>query len=171
MPQHIRCPPTNPSCSCENNIAGLLRYQGKLAEAEPHQRRALQISEIVSGDSSKTATYLGNLAQLLQTQARHAEAEPLLVRALKITSSRTSKALLKKAKNGKKGNSAAVDDPESATLLNSLASLYVDMGRPNDALPLYQRALAVVQTTLSPQDPEVAVYLANLAGGWLLALV
>jgi hypothetical protein len=57
------------TASCENNIAGLLRYQGKLAEAEPHQRRALEISEVVSGDSSKTATYLGNLAQLLQTQA------------------------------------------------------------------------------------------------------
>ena len=39
----------------------------------------------------------------------------------------------------------SVDDMDTAALLNSLASLYMDMDRPMDALPLYQRALAAVQ--------------------------
>ena len=42
--------------SCHNNIAGLLRNQGKLAQAEPHQRQALKISEEIAGNSGKTAT-------------------------------------------------------------------------------------------------------------------
>lgn len=39
----------------------------------------------------------------------------------------------------------SIDDMDTAALLNSLASLYMDMDRPTDALPLYQRALAAVQ--------------------------
>lgn len=53
---------------------------------------------------------------------------------------------------------------DSAALLNSLASLYMDMDRPREALPLYKRALVAVEACLSPQDPEIAIYLANLAG-------
>jgi hypothetical protein len=42
-------------------------------------------------------------------------------------------------------NGVEVDSPDMAKHLNALASLYVDMGRPADALPLYQRALAAAE--------------------------
>lgn len=72
------------TASCENNIAGMLRYQGEFEKAEPYQKRALEISERVSGNSIRTAMYLGNLAQLVQSLGRHEEAEKLLLRALAI---------------------------------------------------------------------------------------
>jgi hypothetical protein len=43
-----------------------------------------------------------------------------------------------------------VDDLDTAAILNTLASLYMDMDRPLDALPLYQRALSSVQVTSQP---------------------
>lgn len=64
----------------------------------------------------------------------------------------------------KRGHKGAAEDMDSAALLNSLASLYMDMDRPREALPLYKRALVAVEACLSPQDPEIAIYLANLAG-------
>lgn len=133
------------TASSFNNMAGLLRYQGKFSRAEPHQRRAVEISEAITGSSARTRIYLGNLGQLLQNLGRLSEAETFLLRALSIPQ-------------------AVAGDLSTPHLLNSLASLYMDLGRPADALPLYKKALDAVSLVLSPADPEVAVYMANLAG-------
>jgi tetratricopeptide (TPR) repeat protein len=133
------------TASSYNNMAGLLRYTGKFSRAEPHQRRAVEISEAVSGNGARTRIYLGNLGQLLQNLGRLTEAETYLLRALSIPQ-------------------ANAGDLSTPHLLNSLASLYMDLGKPSEALPLYKKALESVSRVLSPTDPEIAVYMANLAG-------
>ncbi|GAX79019.1 hypothetical protein CEUSTIGMA_g6459.t1 [Chlamydomonas eustigma] len=147
--------------SFHNNIAGLLKNQGKLIEAEKHQRIALEMNEALTGDSAKTANYLGNLAEVLQAMGKLSEAEPLLVRAMTMSLAHQEK---REGGGMKIVNGVEVDSPDMAKHLNALASLYVDMGRPSDALPLYRRALAAAEASLPPQDPELSIFMANLAG-------
>jgi tetratricopeptide (TPR) repeat protein len=43
--------------------------------------------------------------------------------------------------------------PSTATSLNNIAELYRMMGKYGEALPLYQRALAICETALGPLHP------------------
>ena len=66
-----------------NNLAGLFQDQGRLAEAEPLFKRALEARERVLGkEHPETLLGVNNLAALFQAQGRLAEAEPLYKRAL-----------------------------------------------------------------------------------------
>lgn len=59
-----------------------LAAQGRIAEAEPFARRALEIGEQEFGpDHRHTATLLGRLARLYRKLDRAGAAEPLLKRA------------------------------------------------------------------------------------------
>ena len=61
-----------------NNLALLLKTQGKLGEAEPLYREALDGRRRTLGDSHpSTLTSINNLAGLLQAQGKLGEAEPL----------------------------------------------------------------------------------------------
>jgi hypothetical protein len=44
----------------------------------------------------------------------------------------------------------------SAPSLKNLAELYRDEGKYNEANVLYQRSLAIAETTLAPKRPEIA---------------
>jgi tetratricopeptide (TPR) repeat protein len=55
------------------------------------------------------------------------------------------------------------EDPRLATSLNNLAELYRAQGKLQEALPLYQRALAIWEKALGPNHPDVAQSLNNLA--------
>ena len=50
-----------------------------------------------------------------------------------------------------------------ASSLNNLAGLYADQGRYAEAIPLYERALAIKEKVLGPEHPDVALSLNNLA--------
>jgi len=66
-----------------NNLGSLLQATGRLAEAEPLYRRALEGTERVLGpDHPNTLTFLENLGYLLEPTGRVAETEPLYRRAL-----------------------------------------------------------------------------------------
>ena len=66
-----------------NNLAVLLKSQGKFTEAEPLHRRALEGYEATLGPKHPdTFTSLNNLAGLLESQGKFTEAEPLYRRAL-----------------------------------------------------------------------------------------
>ncbi|GAX72566.1 hypothetical protein CEUSTIGMA_g22.t1 [Chlamydomonas eustigma] len=137
--------------SCHNNMAGLYLNQGKLENAEPHQRTAVKISEEIDPLNSKTVIFISNLAQVTLGQGDFAEAEALLRKALNLCLQLKTKAGITK------------DDMELASLLNSLASVYVQTKRPSRALPLYERALKAAQANLEPQDPELSLYMGNMA--------
>jgi len=55
------------------------------------------------------------------------------------------------------------DSYETATRAHQLAKLLATAGRVDEAVALYQRAIAVKQQVLGPTDPEVATTLHNLA--------
>ncbi len=78
-------------------------------------------------------------------QADYAEAEKLLLAALK------------------EAEKFGDQDPRLATSLNNLAVLYRTQGKYEQAEPLSQRALAIVEKALGPDHPDVATSLNNLA--------
>jgi tetratricopeptide (TPR) repeat protein len=50
-----------------------------------------------------------------------------------------------------------------ATSLNNLASLLQDLGKYEEAEPLYRRALVIREKSFGPDHPEVRASLNNLA--------
>ena len=68
-----------------NNLAHLLKAQGKLGEAEPLYRRSLSILEQTLGPNHPdVAQSLNNLALLFQAQGKLGEAAPLYRRSIQI---------------------------------------------------------------------------------------
>ena len=130
-----------------NNLAMLLRAEGKLSDAEPLLRRALDIDENILGpqDPNVAAASL-NLAGLLQDQGEFDDAEALYRRALAID---------EKARGP--------DHPDVARDLSNLAALLLDKGDLTQAEPLFRRALAIDEKALGSEDPSVAKRLNNLA--------
>ncbi len=61
-----------------NNLAALYHAQGKYAQAEPLQRRALAILEKTQGpEHPNVASSLNNLAELYREQGKYEQAKPL----------------------------------------------------------------------------------------------
>ena len=128
-----------------NELALLLKSQGKYEESEPLYKKSLEIRE--TKNHPDVAESLNNLAGLYYSQGKYAEAEPLYQRSLGIV----EKALGK-------------DHPDVAKPLNNLAELYRAQGKYAEAEPLYQRSLGIRETKLGKDHPEVAASLNNLAG-------
>ena len=78
-------------------------------------------------------------------QADYAQAEKLLLAALQ------------------EAEKFGEQDPRLATSLNNLAVLYRAQGKYEQAEPLHQRALAIIEKALGPDHPDVANSLNNLA--------
>lgn len=55
------------------------------------------------------------------------------------------------------------DSLRAAVALNDLGERYVEQGRESEALPLFQRALAIREKRLGPDDPSIADNLEQLA--------
>ena len=73
------------TASSLNNLAVLIRAQGKYLEAEVLYERALEIRELQLGPSDPdTASSLNNLAVLYNTQGKYTKAKQLYQRALAI---------------------------------------------------------------------------------------
>lgn len=60
-----------------------------------------------------------------------------------------------------------VGDPRVATSLISLADVYLAQGKADEAIPLYQRCLALTELTLGPEDPFVAIALDGLGRAYV----
>jgi CHAT domain-containing protein/tetratricopeptide (TPR) repeat protein len=104
----------------------------------------LPVAPVAQG-VDETTPLLQQATKLIE-QDRLSEAEALLEKVL---------AILEKAQGP--------DDPEVASLANSLAVLYDRQGRYADAEPLYKRVLSIKEKTLAPDDTDIAQALNNLA--------
>jgi tetratricopeptide (TPR) repeat protein len=105
-----------------NNIAGLLRNQGKYEDALLLYQRALAIWEkALRPNHPNTATSMNNMAELLRSQVKYEDALPPIKRLWPF---------------GKKA--LGPDHPNTATSLNNMAVLLQSQGKYEDALPLYQ---------------------------------
>jgi len=122
-------------------LAGLYHLMGDHVRFAPLLHEAMTVSEKDPG-SVLILNYLIGLDKMGQ----HANSEALLQRAL---------ALSEKV--------SGPEHPDTAAILNNLASHYQDMGEYGKAEPLLQRALAICGKTLGPEHPDYATSLNNLA--------
>jgi CHAT domain-containing protein/tetratricopeptide (TPR) repeat protein len=130
-----------------NNLAAVLKEQGRYEEAEPLYLRSLAAQETLFGAEGQTvATALTNLAALYREKGEYLRAEPLLRRAL--------------AAQEKTLGPAHAD---VAVTLNQLAILLSDRGDDEGALPLFERALSIYEKTLGPEHSAVATTLSSIA--------
>ncbi|MCT7996488.1 CHAT domain-containing protein, partial [Laspinema olomoucense] len=130
-----------------NNLAGLYRQMGRLSDAEPLFRQAMEIRRVQLGENHPDyATSLNNLAGLYRQMGRLSDAEPLYLQAMEI----------RRVQLGE-------NHPSYATSLNNLASLYNAIGRFRDAEPLYRQAMEIHKVQLGENHPSYATSLNNLA--------
>ena len=131
-----------------NNLASLLRDQGKFAEAEPLARESLAIRrQVHSGEHPEVASSLSNLGLLEVELGRFVEAEAYYRECLAIR----LKALGRR-------------HPDYATAIDNLAGLLEQEGKLSEAEDLFREALAVRQAALGEKHPDYARSLTNLAG-------
>ncbi len=130
-----------------NVLSLMLQNRGKLAEAEPLVRDALEMRRrLFKDDHQNVATSLNNLALLLQKQGKFSDAEPLYREAL---------AMRKRLFKG--------DHQNVANSLNNLAFLLYAQGKLTDAEPLVREALEMRQRLFMGDHFDVALSLNNLA--------
>jgi tetratricopeptide (TPR) repeat protein len=130
------------------NVARMLHFDNRLAEAELFYRRALTLDEATHGpDHSIVAIRLNNLADLLRAADRLAEAEPLYRRAVD--------ALKKFELN------AGHRHPRCESVIENLAALEADMraAAPSAPAARYGGAMGsdpqgLTPTTAAPQGPQ-----------------
>lgn len=80
-------PDTTTEADSRNNLAAALLEQGKLHEAEPHLRRAVELgTRLYGAEHPQVIRMLSNLAQLLADSGQPARAEPILRRTLYLNS-------------------------------------------------------------------------------------
>jgi tetratricopeptide (TPR) repeat protein len=131
-----------------NNLALLLKEQGKYAEAEPLYRQAIEINERTLGkDNPELAIRYRNLALLLKKQGKYAEAEPLYRQAIEIDE-----------KTFGKGHPTVAND------YSNLAGVLQAQGKYAEAETLYRQAIEINEKALGKGHPTVANDYSNLAG-------
>jgi tetratricopeptide (TPR) repeat protein len=125
-----------------SNLGATLRLEGRYPEAYALSLRALEIAK-ASGDKRLLAAVLNGLGLALWNEP--ARAEPVLRRSL---------ALYEQAEGGNPIDIAKIE--------NNLASLYSNEYQHAKALELMTRALPRYEKYLGPEDPTLALALANM---------
>jgi tetratricopeptide (TPR) repeat protein/transcriptional regulator with XRE-family HTH domain len=129
-----------------NELAVLLRIQGRYPEAEAYFQQALLLQEQApEPDQLQMAFSLHGLATLFGAAGRYREAEPLLQRAFQI-----------------RHLMLGAEHSDTMLSLNNLASLYIYQGRYVEAEPLFQRIRQIREQTLEPDIPSARGNLAFL---------
>jgi len=131
----------------ESVDAGNQSYgKGRIAQAEIHFKRALELAEqFKEGDLRLPAT-MNNLAAIYQVQGKYAFAESLYKRSL---------ALYERA-HGRQHQDVALN-------LHNLAVLYSAQRKFAEAEPLFREALAIRESVLGADHPDLVPSLRNLA--------
>jgi tetratricopeptide (TPR) repeat protein len=130
-----------------NNLAIVLRAQGKFAEAEENHRAALALWEASLGPDHPTiAESRNNLATALSDQGKYQEAE---------TEHRAALALWQA--------SLGPNHPKVAEARNNLATALADQDKDAEAETEIRAALTLWEGSLGPDHPYVATARTNLA--------
>jgi tetratricopeptide (TPR) repeat protein len=119
------------------------------AECERLVPQALACASLIEAygfESKEAARLLNAIGYYLDDRARFSDAEPLYEHAL-----------------GIREKVLGPEDPDVATSLSNLATLYFHEGRYAQAEPLFQRALPILEKALGPGHSNVATGLNNLA--------
>jgi tetratricopeptide (TPR) repeat protein len=131
-----------------SNLAVVYRAQGRYREAETMYQNALRMLERThSGESAEAATTLNNLAELYRVCGEPARGEPYALRAVALEE-----------------RLFGAGHPATAEALHTLAAIARDRGRLDEAIALYHRAGAVLESTPGARsNPLLARNLANVA--------
>lgn len=168
---------------------GVLRArQGRMADAEPHLRRALALAERVFGpEHATTALALNNLGGCLRDLDRRDDSLPLLERALRIRervlgpehpdvgASHANLAVVRFDRGDLEQTlahhrralsiferSLGPNHPKVAKELTNMSSHLTDLGQPKEAVDAAERAVRIREATLGPENPDLASSLLNL---------
>jgi tetratricopeptide (TPR) repeat protein len=124
-----------------------LVQQGKLQEAIPHAKIAVELGAIEYGDSHpRFATTLNNLGLIFLNLGRFEEAEPLFLHSI-VVGERAS----------------AMGLPSDGGVYSNLAELYREVGQYAEAEIHYKQSLKVVEKMFGARHPKFATALNNLA--------
>jgi tetratricopeptide (TPR) repeat protein len=123
-----------------SDLARVLYFQKRYAQAEPLAQWALSVRESDKGSPSDSVfDCLYTLALIRSAQQHHAEAEPLLERALAIQEKELGR-----------------DHVNTALILDQLAIVYREQGKLADAERLYVRAIAILERKTPGENVELA---------------
>ena len=129
----------------QNQLGMLLHAQGKLDEAEPLLREALEAQRATLGDRHPdTLGSMNNLGVLLRAQGKLDEAEQLVREALEAR--------------------RALGDrhPDTLGSINNLAEVLKAQGKLDEAEPLLREALRSKRATLGDRHPNTLISINNL---------
>jgi tetratricopeptide (TPR) repeat protein len=130
-----------------NGLGRVYEHQGRYAEAETVQKRALSLVESSPDSDQMVVSYaLEDLGNAYFGEGRYAEAEDYYQRAL---------AIREKAPGG--------DRTAIAQTLNLISNVYMRTGRFAEAETLLKRAVDIQEKAFGPNHPDVAKSLTNLA--------
>lgn len=139
--------PTLEEATQLNNQSLEYYQQGLYSEAARLLSRALQIRELILGDTHPTVAHsLNNLAWAYQMQGDYATAEPLHQRALQIRETVLGET-----------------HPDVAYSLNSLGMLYYHQSQYTEAEPLLLRAVQIRENFVGDRRSELATSINHLA--------
>lgn len=129
-----------------NNLAAILHASGRHTEALAYSRKAIELLKNEFGpDHPKLAMVLSNFGSLLHEAGKRTESEQVLKQSVRLLDS--SKAGLL----------------HLAHAQGNLADLYFDMGRRDEARPLYRRCLEIREAKLGRDHADTAAALQNMA--------
>jgi tetratricopeptide (TPR) repeat protein len=126
----------NVLCNLAKHYRGLGRYD----EAEDLYLRSISIYKNAFGDDDHPtlAIVLSNLAILYQNKGKYIQAERMYHKAVEI--------------HEKAGTTGALG---YAILLEQMGSMYWQLGRLNEAEPIYKRSLGVIENSLDAAHPDL----------------
>jgi tetratricopeptide (TPR) repeat protein len=176
-----------------NNLGSLYYMTVRYREAEPVLREAIALAPATGGNADRLASALANLATVYRAEARYAEAVPLYERALKVRQAdpetpalefpklRAKMALLAQDMgdlvNAEKTirealsmleRRGAIESGEGANVLTDFAGILESEAKADAAEEPLQRALAIRERLLGPQNPAIAVALSKLGQAYRL---
>jgi eukaryotic-like serine/threonine-protein kinase len=113
-------------------LGNILHVLGRSEEALEHHRRAIELAEGAGRSGTGHALALNNEATVLAGLSRHAEAIARYEQAI---------AHLQEGR----------DPPIRAVLLSNMAESYIELGRSDQAIPLFEEALRLLEETLGQE--------------------
>jgi tetratricopeptide (TPR) repeat protein len=130
-----------------NNLAVVLRDQGKYEQAEEMRRQTLGLQEtVLSKEHPETLTGMNNLAMVLRDQGKYEQAEKMWRQTLELQETVLGK-----------------EHPSTLTSMNNLAVVLNDQGKYEQAEEIQRQTLGLQETVLGKEHPETLRSMNNLA--------
>jgi tetratricopeptide (TPR) repeat protein len=138
----------NPSVlTSMNNLALVLRNQGKYKEAETMHRQELELSEKVLGkEHPDTLTSMNNLAEVLRDRGKYEEAEVMHRQTL-----------------GLKEKVLGKEHPDTLTSMHNLAGVLRNQGKYEEAEAMHRQTLRLKERVLGKEHPSTLTSMNSLA--------